>query len=72
MLVITNLKENQSTECLICSTNIQLLRAGAEVERSSLTGVGFYKVSIMVEEKGKGLENYKTVIIMMDHGVCVE
>lgn len=68
----TNLKENQSTECLICSTNIQLLRAGTEVEQSSSTGVGFYKVTVMVEEKGKRSENYKAVIIRMYHGACDE
>lgn len=48
-----------------------MLRAGTEVEQLSLTGVGFCKVSIRQEEKGKGLETSKRVIIMVDQEIYV-
>lgn len=49
-----------------------MLRAGTEVGQPSLTAIGFCKVSIMQEEKGKGLETCESVIIMMHQEIYVE
>lgn len=43
-----------------------------EVEELSLIGVRFCKVGIMEEEEGKGLENCKRVITMIDCDIYVE